>query len=90
MPFSLDIQQELRVLALFNPASTLEGIKVHHSANQESIAATRRLYDKSLITQPDGGYLTSLGQEAVRHLDGFLTILSSTLEPTTGPPSATL
>ena len=90
MPFSLDIQQELRVLALFNPASTLEGIKVHHSAGQEAIAATRRLYDKSLITQPDGGYLTSLGQEAVRHLDGFLTILSSTLEPTTGPPSAPL
>lgn len=80
MPFSLDIQQEIRVLALFNPASTLEGIKVHHSADQEAIAATRRLYDKNLITQADGGYLTPLGQEAVRHLDGFMTILGSERE----------
>jgi uncharacterized protein (TIGR02647 family) len=81
MPFSIDIQQEISVLALFNPESTLEGIKVHHNAEQEAIAATRRLFDKGLVTQPDGGYLTPLGQEAVRHLDSFMTILTSEQEP---------
>lgn len=75
MPFPVDIQHEIRVLALFNPDSSLERIKVHHNADCEAIAATRRLYDKNLITQVDGGYLTPLGQEAVRHLDSFMTIL---------------
>lgn len=77
MPFSSDLQQEIRVLSLFNPATMLEGIKVHHDAEPEAIAATLRLYHKGLVTQRDGGYLTPLGQEAVRHLDGFLTILNS-------------
>jgi len=84
MPFSAELQQEIRVLSLFNPASTLEGIKVHHGAEPEAIAATARLHHKGLITQEDGGYLTALGQEAVRHLDAFLTILAS--EPETASP----
>lgn len=67
--------QEISILALFNPASTLEGIKVHHDANPAAIAAAKRLFDKGLITLPDGGYLTSLGQDAVQHLDGLVTIL---------------
>ncbi|MGD9660245.1 MAG: TIGR02647 family protein [Porticoccaceae bacterium] len=66
---------EIRILALFNPASTLEGIKVHHNAATSAITAAQRLFDKGLITLPDGGYLTDLGQEAVRHLDSLLTII---------------
>ncbi|MCK9505062.1 MAG: TIGR02647 family protein [Porticoccaceae bacterium] len=66
---------EIRILALFNPASTLEGIKVHHNAAPSAISAAQRLFEKELITLPDGGYLTALGQEALRHLDGLLTII---------------
>jgi len=70
------ILEEISILALFNPASTLEGIKVHHDADPTAIAAAQRLHQKDLITLPDGGYLTTLGQEAVRHLDSLLTIIS--------------
>ena len=66
---------ELTVLALYNPSSILEGIKIHHEASTDIIAAGQRLFDKGLISQPDGGYLTSLGQEALRHLDAVMTIL---------------
>ncbi|CAA0101852.1 TIGR02647 family protein [Zhongshania aliphaticivorans] len=75
MPLPKDILDEIRVLTQFNPASALEGIKVHHTAESGTIAATQRLYDKDLITLPDGGYLTSSGQEVIRHLDSLLTVL---------------
>lgn len=68
---------EIRLLSLFNPESTLEGIKVHHTASPEDIAASQRLYDKGLITLPDGGYLTSLGRDAIRHLDAVASILTT-------------
>ena len=71
-----NVLHELNVLALFNPRSTLEGIKIHHDATSDAIAAGERLFTKGLITQPDGGYLTPLGQEVLRHLDSVLTILS--------------
>lgn len=76
MSLSRETLDEIRLLSLFNPESTLEGIKVHHTASKADIAATRRLYDSGLITLPDGGYLTNLGQEAVRHLDAVLRILT--------------
>lgn len=75
MPLSKDILDEIRVLTQFNPASALEGIKVHHTADQSTIAATQRLYTKELITLPDGGYLTNSGQEVIRHLDSLVTVL---------------
>ncbi|CAA0080334.1 Uncharacterised protein [Zhongshania aliphaticivorans] len=75
MPLSNDVLDEIRVLTQFNPASALEGIKVHHTASPDTIAATQRLFDKDLITLPDGGYLTSSGQEVIRHLDSLVTVL---------------
>lgn len=71
------LHAEINILALFNPGSTLEGIKVHHSATPEAIAAAQRLHEKGLITLPDGGYLTALGQDAVRNLDALLMILTN-------------
>ncbi|MFT5888293.1 MAG: hypothetical protein ACI9BO_001111 [Zhongshania sp.] len=75
MPLSKDILDEIRVLTQFNPASALEGIKVHHTADASTIAATKRLYGKDLISQADGGYLTNGGVEVIRHLDSLLTVL---------------
>lgn len=75
MLLSEPLHEELDVLALFNPESTLAGIKIHHDAPHPAIAAGQRLFDKGLITQVDGGYLTPLGQEVVRHLDSVVTIL---------------
>ena len=75
MPLSKDVLDEIRVLTQFDPASALEGIKVHHTAEASTIAATQRLYEKELITLPDGGYLTNSGVEVIRHLDSLLTVL---------------
>lgn len=75
MPYNDDIMQELNVLNLFNLNTTQEGIKVHSSAKPELIEATQRLFNKGLISQDDGGYLTPLGHEAAESTQTLLTIL---------------
>ncbi len=77
MPLTPELVAELNVLSHFRSASSLDGIKVHHSAGDEMVAAAERLFDKGLITQRDGGYLTSLGREVVEHLDLLLRIMRS-------------
>jgi uncharacterized protein (TIGR02647 family) len=80
MPLTPELTEELNVLTHFKSDSTLDGIKVHHSAGDNVVAATERLFDKGLITQRDGGYLTSLGREVVEHLQAALTIIKSSHE----------
>ncbi len=75
MSFTPELIAELEVLALFNLGNHQEGIKVHASASPELIAAAKRLYEKELTDQPDGGYLTSLGNDAAEHAQQLLTIL---------------
>jgi len=75
MPYTSDIIEELNILARFNLHTQQEGIKVHSSADASVIAATARLFEKGLITQKDGGYLTSLGITAAEHGQGLLQIL---------------
>lgn len=77
MAYTPEVIAELEILARFNLGNTLEGIKVHHDAPPEAIAATRRLHDKGLLTEPDGGYLTSLGLDAAEQAQNLLTILAS-------------
>ncbi|MFW5824308.1 MAG: TIGR02647 family protein [Marinobacter sp.] len=78
MPFSADHLSELNLLALFDDASSREGLKVHrHSADPAMVAAAQRLYDKGLITQKDGGYLTTLGNETAEHVQKVLAVLNS-------------
>lgn len=72
-----ELVEELEMLNRFNLATTQEGVKVHKTATAAVIAATQRLFDKGLITQADGGYLTPLGLEAATHLRQVLTILTS-------------
>ncbi|HRD91400.1 MAG TPA: TIGR02647 family protein [Accumulibacter sp.] len=84
MPFTPDLVAELNTLIRFDLGSTQQGIKIHSSADPAIIAATRRLHAKGLVTQVDGGYLTSLGRDAVEHAQAALTILTSLPPPTTG------
>ena len=76
MSYTPELIAELEILALFNLDNTQEGLKVHHVAAPQAIAAAQRLYDKGLTNQVDGGYLTSLGLEAAAHAQGLLTILN--------------
>lgn len=77
MTYTPEMLEELKVLCLFNLSTTHEGIKVHSSAAPEKIAATRRLYERGLVSQPDGGYLTGLGHDAAVQAQGLLTILAT-------------
>jgi len=76
MPYTQEIVEELNILVRYNLSTTQEGIKVHKTAAPEIIAATKRLYDKGLITQEDGGYLTSLGHEASEQAQTVLNLLN--------------
>lgn len=78
MPFSPEHLAELNLLSLFKSPSLQEGLKVHsHEAAPEVVSAAERLYQKGLITQKDGGYLTDLGFETVDHTQKLLGILTS-------------
>ncbi|MGY2398500.1 TIGR02647 family protein [Pseudomonas sp. SDO5271_S396] len=76
MSYTPELVAELEILALFNLDSSQEGLKVHKTAAPTVISAAKRLFEKELTTQPDGGYLTSLGRDAAEHAQGLLTILS--------------
>lgn len=79
MPFNASITEELNLLLQFDSATTGTGIKVHSNARPEVINACKSLCEKGLITQPDGGYLTDSGIEALSHaqlLAGMLSLQS--------------
>ena len=65
MHFNEELVNELNILVKFNLDSIQEGIKIHHTAGEATIAAAQRLFDKGFISQKDGGYLTDLGRELI-------------------------
>ncbi|MCX7106139.1 MAG: TIGR02647 family protein [Methylococcales bacterium] len=77
MPYTKDIVEEINILVRYNLSTTQEGIKVHKTAAPESIAATKRLFEKGLVTQEDGGYLTTLGHEAAEQAQMVLNLLNA-------------
>jgi len=77
MTYTPELLDELNVLLLFKLTTTQEGIKVHKTADPSKINAVIRLYEKGLVTQKDGGYLTDLGRELTEHVQSALTILTS-------------
>ena len=77
MPISSQLNAEIRVLTLFNLDSAMEGIKIHQSADAETQQAIKRLHDKGLVSQADGGYLTDLGIHCAEHLQTALRILNT-------------
>jgi len=78
MSYTPELVTELEVLRQFNLENLQEGLKVHHDASPSTIAAFERLHAKGLITQADGGYLTSLGRDAAEQAQTLLTILTET------------
>jgi uncharacterized protein (TIGR02647 family) len=76
MPYSPEQMHELDVLIRYNLESTHQGIKVHRNANPEMIEAVKRLHQKGMITQIDGGYLTDMGRTAAEHAQTLLLMLA--------------
>jgi uncharacterized protein (TIGR02647 family) len=80
MPFTQDVVEELNVLMHFSLKSLQQGIKIHSNAEASVIAAAQRLYDKGILSQADGGYLTDLGIEAAELADKLINIMNSEKE----------
>lgn len=76
MTITVDMLDEMNILMMFDVSTTLTGIKVHSDATPDAIAAAQRLFEKGLLTQVDGGYLTTLGYEAAAHLHSSVQILT--------------
>ncbi len=76
MHYTEEQMAEIDMLIRFDPQTTLSGLKVHSNAGAEQVHATQRLFDKGLITQVDGGYLTDLGRKAAEHAQALSLILA--------------
>lgn len=66
---------ELEILSLFNLDNHQEGLKVRTNAGADFLNAIARLHEKGLVSQIDGGYLTSLGRDAAEHVQALNQIL---------------
>jgi len=75
MKYTPEQLDEINSLLLFNTQNPLDGIKAHSDAAPETISAIKRLFDKSLITQVDGGYLTDSGKKAAEQAHSLLGII---------------
>jgi uncharacterized protein (TIGR02647 family) len=77
LSFTSGAIEELNLLLQFDNTTLEHGIKVHSSARQEVIGACRSLFDKGLVSQPDGGYLTDAGIEALAHVQILAGLLGA-------------
>lgn len=68
MSLNPEMVSEINLLLQYPESSHMNGIKIHHHAEKATQAAAQRLFDKGLIDQPDGGYLTDAGIELHEHL----------------------
>lgn len=75
MTISTDTIDELAILMMFDLSTTQVGIKIHSDATEPTKLAANRLFEKGLLTQADGGYLTNLGYEAAQHAQSAVRIL---------------
>jgi len=76
MHYTKEQLAELDILIYYSLDTTNQGIKVHSTADKEKIEAVQRLFDKGLVTQNDGGYLTDLGRKAAEHAKALILMLA--------------
>ncbi len=73
--YSEELFDEIKLLAKFPEESHMEGLKIHHDADEILVKSARSLFDKGLVSQTDGGYLTDSGREMAEHLHTVLDTL---------------
>jgi uncharacterized protein (TIGR02647 family) len=76
LAFTTSTIEELNLLLQFDSSTLERGIKVHSSARPEVIAACKHLFARGLVDQPDGGYLTDAGIEALAHAQTLAGLLN--------------
>ena len=78
MPFTQEFTEELNLILKFPNKSLMQGLKIHHDAEPSVVAAAQRLFDKGIVTRPDGGYLTNLGHDLAEHAEVIQSALTHT------------
>ena len=68
--------EEMKLLAKFPVESHMEGLKIHNNADSALIIAAKSLFNKGMISQVDGGYLTDGGRQMVEQLHNVLDTLN--------------
>lgn len=76
MKYNAEHIADLNLLLQFDVSSAATGIKVHQEAAQETQDAVKRLFEKNLCTQADGGYLTDEGIEMAERADKLIRVLN--------------
>ncbi|MFA3791951.1 TIGR02647 family protein [Aliiglaciecola sp. SL4] len=77
MPFNNELTEELNLILKFPNKSLMQGLKIHHDAEQSMVDAAKRLFDKGVVSQPDGGYLTDLGHDLAEHAQVIQSALTN-------------
>lgn len=75
MSFTPQTIDQLNLLLQFDSSSLDRGLKVHSSTRRELIEACLVLFEKGLVSQSDGGYLTNAGVEARAHAQALAGLL---------------
>ena len=76
MLFNAKMVDELNLLLKFPDNSMMQGLKVHTDAEPAVKEAAQRLFEKGIIDQVDGGYLTDLGIDLIEHAQVLKLALS--------------
>ena len=71
-----DLFDEIKLLAKFPEESHMEGLKIHRDADPVLIKSANSLFNKGIISQDDGGYLTDSGREMAEHLHMVLDTIN--------------
>ncbi|GAC32536.1 TIGR02647 family protein [Paraglaciecola polaris] len=77
MSLTTEMVDEFNLLLKFPTTSLMQGLKIHQDAEPSTIDAGKRLFDKGIVTMPDGGYLTDLGHDLVEHAQVVQSALAS-------------
>ncbi len=73
--YSNNLLEEMKLLAQFPEESHLEGLKIHNNASETIKTSAQSLFNKGIISQVDGGYLTDSGREMAEQLHNVLGVL---------------
>lgn len=76
-----ELIEELNLLMRLHLNSSSEGISISSTADPAVVAAAKRLFQKGLVSQEDGGHLTDAGSEAADLTNQLTNLMSPPLEP---------
>ena len=80
MHLDSELIDEITLLKRFSMGGPV-AMDLQDNTDPAMLAAAKRMFEKGLISEQDGGRLTESGDAAVEHLNGLLAYLSPPLEP---------